>query len=183
MIMLPNKILEDAPAPEPLVSMPVPETPPDPLPLTARRTGARRPDDEPPVEEWRREGLVTANEALPVNEPVSYPLEADEPVLPEATAAPLLGADPVAAAAAPPHPPDDDSIHEPVGPLQSRVPGHHLSHQPTGPVDVVAADADPLRPYHVHELLTRHQMGKRRGQAEGPGTEPGWAPDSEDELQ
>ncbi len=82
MVMLPNKILEDAPAPEPLVSMPVPETPPDPLPLTARRTGARRPDDEPPVEEWRREGLVTANEALPVNEPVSYPLEADEPVAP-----------------------------------------------------------------------------------------------------
>jgi hypothetical protein len=181
MIMLPNKILEDAPAPEPLVSMPVPETPPDPLPLTARRTGARRPDDEPPVEEWRREGLVTANEALPVNEPVPYPLEADEPVLSEATAAPLLGADP--AATAPPPPPDNDSIDEPVGPLQSRVPGHHLSHQPTTPVDVVATEADPLRPYHVHELLTRHQMGKRRGQAEGPVTEPGWAPDSEDELQ
>jgi hypothetical protein len=183
MVMLPNKILEDAPAPEPLVSMPVPENPPDPLPLTARRTGARRPDDEPPVEEWRREGLVTANEALPVNEPVPYPLEADEPELSEATAAPLLEADPVAAAAETSPPSDNDSIHEQAGPLQSRVPGHHLSHQPVGPVDVVAADVDPLRPYHVHELLTRHQMGKRRGQAEGPGTDPGWAPDSEDELQ
>jgi len=92
----------------------------------------------------------------------------------------------VGSQAAPPSsetpPADDDPYFDEVGPLPSRVPGHLLSHQPAAPVDVVAADADPLRPYHVHELLTRHQIGKRRGQAEGPDTGPvGW-PDSEDEL-
>ena len=27
----------------------------------------------------------------------------------------------------------------------------------------VDVDADPMRPYRVHELLTRHAQGKRRG--------------------
>ena len=103
-----------------------------------------------------------------------FPSPADEDVV----SAPLLSAPPVADRPTV----DDDQFSETVGPLPSRVPGHHLSHQPSAPVDVVAADADPLRPYHVHELLTRHQLGKRRGQAEGPGTDPDWAPDSEDEL-
>ena len=30
--------------------------------------------------------------------------------------------------------------------------------------DAPDADADPMRPYRVHELLTRHAQGKRRGQ-------------------
>ena len=38
MVMLPHEILEDTPAPEPLV--PVPDTPPEVMPLTSRRTGA-----------------------------------------------------------------------------------------------------------------------------------------------
>ena len=39
-----------------------------------------------------------------------------------------------------------------------------MSHHPTASADAAGTDADPLRPYHVHELLTRHQQGKRRGQ-------------------
>ena len=58
LVTLPHAILEGVEAAEPLV--PVPATPPESMPLTARRTGAWRPDDEPPVEEWRREGMVTA---------------------------------------------------------------------------------------------------------------------------
>ena len=51
-----------------------------------------------------------------------------------------------------------------AAPLPTRVPGQHLSHHPTarrrrrrGP--------EPTRcaPYRVHELLTRHAQGKRRG--------------------
>ena len=50
----------------------------------------------------------------------------------------------------------------------TRVPGQHLSHQPTSPATTVDADADPLRPYRVHELLTRHAQGKRRGRVGAP---------------
>ena len=51
-------------------------------------------------------------------------------------------------------------------PLPTRVPGQHLSHHPTVAGDDDVSDADPLRPYRVHELLTRHAHGKRRGRAE-----------------
>ena len=34
------------------------------------------------------------------------------------------------------------------------------------PATTPIADADPLRPYRVHELLTRHAQGKRRGRVE-----------------
>jgi hypothetical protein len=44
------------------------------------------------------------------------------------------------------------------------VPGKHLSHQPTTAGDASDVAADPMRPYRVHELLTRHEQGKRRGQ-------------------
>ena len=102
MVMLPHEILEDTQAPEPLVS--VPDTPPEVMPLTSRRTGAYRPDDEPPVEEWRREGLVTATEqaapstpvVVPVDvvaEPEPFPLTADEGVQAPLTSVPLA-ADP-----------------------------------------------------------------------------------------
>jgi hypothetical protein len=176
MVMLPHEILEERQTPEPLVS--VPDTPLKVMPLTSRRTGEDRPDDEPPVEEWRRQGLaVVATEPTVTADdpgvPAPFPLSADEPVVASATPA---DAPPFEA------PADDDAFSDTVGPLPSRVPGHSMSHQPSAPVDVVAPDADPLRPYHVHELLTRHQLGKRRGQAEGPGTDPDWAPDSEDEL-
>ena len=51
-------------------------------------------------------------------------------------------------------------------PLPTRVPGHHLSHDPTAAAGGAGDEADPLRPYHVHELLTRHALGIRRGRAE-----------------
>ena len=35
-----------------------------------------------------------------------------------------------------------------------------------------AVETDPLRPYRVHELLTRHDLGKRRGRAERDGAAP-----------
>jgi hypothetical protein len=54
------------------------------------------------------------------------------------------------------------------GPLPVRIPGQHMSHQPLVDDDAPAAEADPLRPYRVHELLTRHDQGKRRGRSEVP---------------
>ena len=58
-------------------------------------------------------------------------------------------------------------------PLATRVPGQHMSHQPnTGP-EAADPEADPLRPYRVHELLTRHAQGKRRGRSQQDGVEPG----------
>jgi hypothetical protein len=47
-----------------------------------------------------------------------------------------------------------------------RVPGRHLSHRPTLAGDDEVSVSDPFRPYRVHELLTRHALGKRRGRAE-----------------
>ncbi len=47
-----------------------------------------------------------------------------------------------------------------------RVPGRHLSHLPTIAGDDEVSVSDPFRPYRVHELLTRHALGKRRGRAE-----------------
>ena len=51
-------------------------------------------------------------------------------------------------------------------PLPVRVPGRHLSHRPTVAGDDEVSVTDPFRPYRVHELLTRHALGKRRGRAE-----------------
>jgi hypothetical protein len=46
-----------------------------------------------------------------------------------------------------------------------RVPGQHLIHHPLIATEASEVDADPMRPYRVHELLTRHAQGKRRGLA------------------
>jgi len=67
----------------------------------------------------------------------------------------------------------DDVVEPPIdAPLPTRVPGHNLSHQPAGDGDDPGAESDPLRPYRVHELLTRHDLGKRRGRAENAGEQP-----------
>ena len=55
------------------------------------------------------------------------------------------------------------------GPLPTRIPGQHLSHHPTAGGLPSDADADPMRPYRVHELLTRHAQGKRRGRTDHDG--------------
>ena len=65
----------------------------------------------------------------------------------------------------PPRPPIEDA------PLPTRVPGQHLSHHPLLSGEVAEVAADPMRAYRVHELLTRHEQGKRRGQT-GEGAPP-----------
>jgi len=46
-----------------------------------------------------------------------------------------------------------------------------MSHQPlTDGYGEATDESDPLRPYRVHELLTRHAQGKRR--ASGAEAEP-----------
>jgi signal transduction histidine kinase len=170
LVTLPHAVLENRVAAEPLVPAPEPSTPPVTPPLTSRPVDWR-PPDEPPVEEWRREGMVTVGAVH------AEPL-APEPLGPEPLG-PVVDEPPPSAG-----PPLDETgpvDDAEIGPLPSRVPGHHLSHQPAAAGEEPPREADPLRPYHVHELLTRHQLGKRRGQAEqsqpgdngqgGPGLE------------
>jgi hypothetical protein len=66
-----------------------------------------------------------------------------------------------------------------------RIPGQHLSHHPLIANETTALADDPMRPYRVHELLTRHTQGKRRGQAgedlplgDGPAGDAGPDPSS-----
>ena len=156
LVTLPATILEHEAVPTTSEPIFAPDVGPDgePLPLGARRV-AWRPADEPPVEEWRAEGLV---EPEPAHAPtVTLPLTD----LSSASSAPE--SDAVDEPEAEPDPPVADA------PLPTRVPGHHLSHQPTVENDEHDSESDPLRPYRVHELLTRHDLGKRRGRAEHDG--------------
>ncbi len=121
-----------------------------------------RPTDEPPVEQWRREERRRGAETVP---PAS--------VHPNAHA----GGDSTADA--------DDPIGATEYQLPTRMPGSHLRHEPASaavptdpaPVPGILPDApadsvDPMRPYRVHELLSRHAMGKRRGRAASqPGSD------------
>ncbi len=235
LVALPTSVLEPravpaphAPPGRPPVYAPERDESGEPEPLGARRV-AWRPADEPPVEEWRREGLAesaAAESAAATGAPATPPRPPliDDPAFtsppPEAHDLPRQGAEEVAEASifdvaptfdAPPVydvPPTidpspvvdagatfdsasfsaSDSAYEsasdagrsfdasgaptdPPGfddqiPLPTRVPGQHLSHQPTPGPEEVDVDADPMRPYRVHELLTRHAQGKRRGRAD-----------------
>jgi hypothetical protein len=64
-----------------------------------------------------------------------------------------------------PEPDGAESTFQEAAPLPTRVPGQHLSHHPRTVAEAADAEADPMRAYRVHELLTRHAQGKRRGQA------------------
>jgi signal transduction histidine kinase len=163
LVSLPTSVLEERPAPAPSEPVYAPEVDEDgaPAPLGARRV-VWRPADEPPVEEWRREGM------------------GDDEALPPIAEAPAPAADtfaPPPPFTAPPFEPAADTADEPFStpppneqiPLAIRVPGQHLSHQPNADATDEGAEADPLRPYRVHELLTRHAQGKRRGRAERDG--------------
>lgn len=150
-------------------------------PLSTRRV-AWRPPDEPPVEQWRREAEpVTGAAAEPtVRPPAAAEAPRQEPptVIPPTPTAPndpppepaeraeRTGAAPPDADAGTDHAQYDDDA-----PLATRVPGRHMSHQPLADADAPLAETDPLRPYRVHELLTRHDQGKRRGRAEAPPPE------------
>jgi hypothetical protein len=193
LVALPTSVLEPRavkapPAPTPpLYTTPVVE---EELvaPLGARRE-VTRPPDEPPVEEWRREGFADTQSSAPTGP--TAPVEASAPTYEappaptfETSAAPTFEAPPAPTYEAPVPPTfeapptfespvvDEPSMAEepppaaPIedAPLPTRVPGQHLSHHPLINGDVVEADDDPMRPYRVHELLTRHAQGKRRGQ-------------------
>jgi hypothetical protein len=49
--------------------------------------------------------------------------------------------------------------------LTSRIPGTHLTHHPAEAA-TPGADVRP-RPERVHDLLSRHERGKRDGREEG----------------
>jgi signal transduction histidine kinase len=169
LVTLPSAILERqpvAPSSDPAF---VPERGPDgaPVPLGARRV-AWRPPDEPPVEEWRAEGLAESEPAFtPPVQTATVPPRRDEAARPDVVEEPRVEetADVFT-------PPVDDPVSEPDAPLPTRVPGRHLRHQPASDADdplrgpEPSIESDPLRPYRVHELLTRHDLGKRRGRAE-----------------
>jgi signal transduction histidine kinase len=183
LVTLPSTILENetvAPANEPVFA---PDVGPDgePVPLGARRV-VWRPPDEPPVEEWRAEGLADAEPAhVPPVHTVTLPPPEEirpEPREPEREPEPV--AEPFAETFGEPFTETvagtaEDAPPDPDAPLPTRVPGHHLSHQPAPDLDdplrapEPTLATDPLRPYRVHELLTRHDLGKRRGRAERDG--------------
>src|SRR5204863_5263385 len=98
-----------------------------PTPLGVRRV-VWRPADEPPVEEWRAEGMVEADpgHAHTVTIPlVDVPLPSSPD--PEEAEAPV-----------------DDPVAD--APLPTRVPGHHMSHEPSVGSDDQTSEDDPLRP-------------------------------------
>ena len=231
LVALPTAVLEPRPVsapPAPATGNPVYSPDRDPQgeaePLGARRV-VSRPPDEPPVEEWRWEGLADTgtapSEPVQAAPPVAdtppvfdVPVDApsyDAPVYEVPTAAaptfdapshdaptyeaPTFDAptyeaptfDPAPPApeqptyeaptyeapaydapppsSPPPAPEPDESAFDESGPLPTRVPGQHLSHHPRLAPEAAEPEVDPMRAYRVHELLTRHSQGKRRGQA------------------
>jgi signal transduction histidine kinase len=189
LVALPSSILERQSAGAPVEPTFAPDLDADgnPLPLGVRRV-AWRPPDEPPVEEWRAEaepvrpevvtpGVVTPEVVMPevvMPEVVMPEVVTPEPRPPEPVITGRAADDsrsPFAEILDDPPPPDHDDVVEPPpdAPLPTRVPGHHLSHQPAGDGDDLGGESDPLRPYRVHELLSRHDLGKRRGRAETTG--------------
>ena len=218
LVTLPSTILEReaAPAAPPLAPVFAPHVGPDgqPTPLGARRV-AWRPPDEPPVEEWRAEGLVDPEPAIapdgdaPGRRHRASPRARADRGRARRTCGGSAGRRADCCAGAPTstfskrrrcEAPSFDGppfevrsrgrrsneppvrrtvVEEPLvdAPLPIRVPGHHLSHQPTVVGDEPVSVADPLRPYRVHELLTRHDLGKRRGRAEHDGDSGSPAPE------
>jgi signal transduction histidine kinase len=219
LVSLPANILEREATPEATPPVFAPHHAPDGHPTTlGARPVAWRPPDEPPVEEWRAEGLVereppTPPPTQPTSQPTQLPkrpasprptlpvvdipqspgrmraeaaaaaARAQHPAVPQADVPPVhdvaqaeVPADEVPHAEAPPmeapapeaQPVDEPPLDEPFddAPLTVRVPGRHLSHRPTLVGDDEVSVTDPFRPYRVHELLTRHAQGKRRGRAE-----------------
>jgi hypothetical protein len=164
----------------------------DPTPLGARRAPAPaaadvtaataaavteppvtwHPPDEPPVEQWRREGLAREQAAPPVAPAVEDPVVApavEDPAVEDPVVEPRTLDEEISDGVADSPPltdvPVDDALDQDELPLPTRVPGHHMTHQPTPAGSDPIDDSDPLRPYRVHELLTRHTQGKMRGQA------------------
>jgi signal transduction histidine kinase len=199
LVALPSSILErESPAGVEPTFAPDLDADGNPLPLGVRRV-AWRPPDEPPVEEWRAEAEPSPFVAPVAPQPVAPQFvapefAAPEPVAPDRVPPEPAEAEPVIPEVVMPQPviteelideprspfaeilddvppADADEVVEPPpdAPLPTRVPGNHMSHQPADDGDGAGGEADPLRPYRVHELLTRHDLGKRRGRAESSG--------------
>jgi signal transduction histidine kinase len=173
LVTLPHSVLEPRvvvgppPAP-PQAPVYAPEMGDDgePAPLGARRV-AWRPADEPPVEEW---GQADMGAAPPFQAPFAEAPFTEAPFAEAPFSEAPFAEAPFAEAPFTDPAANGDAANEQV-PLVARVPGQNLSHDPN-PAPVADEDeADPMRPYRVHELLTRHAQGKRRGRAEGPEQE------------
>jgi signal transduction histidine kinase len=203
LVALPTAVLEPRPAaapPGPPTGQPVYKPDLDDHgqaePLGARRL-VTRPPDEPPVEEWGRQGAsgapvyeASSFEPTVVDSPVVEPPVVDSPGFDDAPSfdapvgdapsfdapsfdapsfdtpsfdAPSFDAASFGSTAPPVEEPPAPDVDE-SAPLPTRVPGQHLSHRPRVTNDPVDSDVDPMRAYRVHELLTRHAQGKRRGQ-------------------
>ncbi len=162
LVTLPGALLERRGRPavpaEPVLA-PDPGPGADHAPLTARRV-AWRPPDEPPVEQWRREAGAEPTAASPPERPPTQ----EQPTVSE----PSTTAAPDDRPAGDGSPDANGAADHDEGPLPVRTPGRHMSHQPLVDGGEPASDSDPLRPYRVHELLTRHDQGKRRGRSETP---------------
>ena len=142
-----------------------PRTPapaPEPVPVTtasAPRAAASVVDAAPPIA-WHGARPAPAGTA-PVSQPAAPPV-------PARTGAPN-GQSPLTRRATPPA--VSDGPTEPNG-LRPRIPGTHLSGRPTPHVPAGVpgpADARP-RPERVHDLLDRHERGKRDGRVRAPET-------------
>jgi len=147
LVALPKTILEargsdPTPGPVPPIYTPDVDERGAPAPLGARRVGARRagPEERVPVDE------------PPVEQWRRETIEAEQAAASSATetAEPVESAQPV----------------EPA--LPTRVPGANLSHTPAAAEGAPVDETDPLRAYRVHELLSRHTQGVRRGHTQEP---------------
>jgi signal transduction histidine kinase len=212
LVTLPADVLELTGTPIAPAAPAVPVFAPDlddegaPTPLGARRM-AWRPPDEPPVEEWRREGgdLPSMHDSPSGVQPESRPAphlqpERDWRAAPTAAAPTARPTTPTAETprSEPPHmdapsrevPRSEQRVDEALGssgpfdhpsdeaeldddaPLPIRVPGRNLSHAPIAGTATPAPESDPMRPYRVHEFLSRHDQGKRRGRADADVFDP-----------
>jgi hypothetical protein len=146
----------------------------------AATTVTWHPADEPPVEQWAREADAQQHAASVSDAPRYDVPAAENPVFSEplADAAPHQepGFDFGSGAAhatqdtsqdMPEDTPEDTSEEEAARfddlPLPTRIPGHNMTHQPVVDEQHPVDESDPMRPYRVHELLTRHSQGVRRG--------------------
>jgi HAMP domain-containing protein len=136
------------------------------------------PADEPPVEQWAREvdaqehaasaaAAAVAEMQMPeVRSGTTEPTPAPELSEPGYETVDDHGAAISDQAAAPPEA-DEVAAERDASdlPLPIRVPGQHLLHEPAAPAETAIDESDPMRPYRVHELLTRHSHGVQRGQS------------------
>jgi hypothetical protein len=171
----PAPVVPEAPAPEaPVVDAPAAAAPTFDIPTvdvsstfdTPADTPADVPPDTPAVTPTY-DTPVTPTDDTPVTPADDTPPVADQPTYDAPTYdTPTYDAPPSSSPPSPePEPDPSESTFQEAAPLATRVPGQHLTHHPRMTTEAADTEADPMRAYRVHELLTRHSQGKRRGQA------------------